>query len=237
MIPKLTTEEFIKKAKEKHGDKYNYSKVEYIKNNINVTIICNTHGDFEQMPGNHLTGSGCNLCGYVTGSSKQSSNTEQFVEKAKKVHGDKYDYNLVKYTTCKNKVAIICEKHGQFCQMPSLHLSGSGCYFCGNESHWKRSDYAKKAKGRVCIFYIIRCFNENESFYKIGITMNSVKYRHKKNKMPYMYEIISEVYGEASQIWDLELSEKRKLKEFNYQPKIKFPGAKTECFTQYKIEN
>ena len=67
--------------------------------------------------------------------------------------------------------------------------------------------------------------------------MNSVKYRYRKNKMPYMYEIISEVYGEASQIWNLELSEKRKLKRFNYQPKIKFPGAKTECFTQYKIEN
>lgn len=47
-----------------------------------------------------------------------------------------------------------------------------------------------------------------------------------------MYEVISEVLGNAEDIWDLELSEKRRLKEHNYQPLIKFAGSKTECFTK-----
>ena len=82
-------------------------------------------------------------------------------------------------------------------------------------------------------FYIIRCFNKEESFYKIGITFQKIHHRYSTSKrMPYMYEVISEVLGNAEDIWDLELSEKRRLKEHNYQPLIKFAGSKTECFTK-----
>lgn len=61
--------------------------------------------------------------------------------------------------------------------------------------------------------------------------MNTVSNRYNTNKkMPYNYEIIREVYGDASYIWDLEISEKRRLKDSNYQPIVKFAGSKTECF-------
>ncbi len=83
----LTTEEFIKKAKEIHGDKYDYSKVEYTSTNDKVCIICPEHGEFWQRPHNHLKGQGCPKC-----SGKFKTDTEYFIEKAKKIHGEKHVY-------------------------------------------------------------------------------------------------------------------------------------------------
>jgi hypothetical protein len=146
-----------------------------------------------------------------------------------------YNYSNTEYIDINTSLTITCPIHGDFEQRPADHLSGHGCSKCGNESHWKRSDYIKKAKGKICTFYTLKCFNENEEFYKVGITMNTIKARYRHTKlMPYNYEIISEIYGEAGEIWDMEVEEKRKLKEFHYLPKIEFGGHKTECFTQYK---
>ena len=91
-MKKVTTEDFIKKAREIHGDKYDYSKVEYIKRNQKVCIICPVHGEFWQIPGNHLCGNGCSEC-----SGKKKSNTEDFIKKAREIHGDRYDYSKVNY--------------------------------------------------------------------------------------------------------------------------------------------
>ena len=55
-------EEFIKRANEKHGDKYNYSKVDYVNNQAKVCIICPEHGEFWQTPNSHLNGVGCPKC-------------------------------------------------------------------------------------------------------------------------------------------------------------------------------
>ena len=62
MPKKLTTEEFISKAKEVHGNKYDYSKVEYVNNHTKVCIICPKHGEFWQTPNHHLLGHGCSKC-------------------------------------------------------------------------------------------------------------------------------------------------------------------------------
>lgn len=123
---KLTTEEFIKKAKEVHGDKYDYSKVEYKNNKTPVTIICPEHGEFKQAPSNHLNGHGCKKC--ATETSKLTK--ELFVERAKLVHGDKYDYSKVKYSGSQSKICIICPEHGKFQQRATDHLMGHGCPIC-----------------------------------------------------------------------------------------------------------
>ena len=77
MSQKLTTEEFIKRAREVHGDKYDYSKVKYVNSVTEVCIICKEHGDFWQKPRYHLCGNGCPVCG---GTKKSSSSI--FVERA-----------------------------------------------------------------------------------------------------------------------------------------------------------
>ena len=127
---KSNTEEFIKKAKKIHGDKYDYSKVEYVNNHTKVCIICPIHGEFWQTPNSHLNGNGCFDCSYIERGNKRSSSTEEFIEKARKIHGDKYDYSKVEYVNAWTKVCIICPKHGEFWQTPHQHLSGYGCSKC-----------------------------------------------------------------------------------------------------------
>ena len=90
-MAKLTTEEFIKKAKAVHGDKYDYSKVEYVTNRTKVCIVCPEHGEFLQRPSDHINGHECPQCGKEKNKKSRSKNIAQFVEEARKVHGDKYD--------------------------------------------------------------------------------------------------------------------------------------------------
>ena len=130
---KLTTEEFIKKAKEVHGDKYDYSKVEYVNMRTKIKIICPIHGEFEQAAGGHLY-HGCKKC-Y---DEKQSSSAEEFIKKAKEVHGDKYDYSKVEYINMRTKIKIICPIHGEFEQQPRAHLSEQGCPKCKSSSGERR---------------------------------------------------------------------------------------------------
>lgn len=129
MKKRLTTEEFIKKAKCVHGDKYDYSITEYKSYHSKVLILCPVHGVFTQKPSHHLDGSGCPLCSHRS----VKYTTEEYIEKAKKVHGDRYDYSKVSYVNNKEKICIICRKHGEFNQSPLMHLRGNGCPICGRE--------------------------------------------------------------------------------------------------------
>ena len=235
---RFTTEKFIEKAVETHGDKYKYSEVEYKGSNTKVKIFCDIHGQFLQSPDAHLSGNGCIKCGKTNMADKRTKTAEQFVYEANLVHDGRYLYDQVKYKKGVEKIDILCTIHGIFKQTPNNHIKGQGCPKCSNDSCWRRSEYIKKANGRTCTFYTLRCFNENEKFYKVGITMRTIEGRYPSTKlMPYEYEVISEVKGSAGFIWDLELAEKRKLKEFSYQPILQFKGSKTECFTQYNIGN
>ncbi len=129
----LTTEEFISRARRVHGNKYDYALVEYSGTHIPVKIICREHGEFEQTPNNHLAGHGCQTCGKLAAVRARRLNTEQFIAKAKRVHGDKYDYSLVSYERHELPVKIVCSAHGEFEQMPRGHLLGSGCRKCADD--------------------------------------------------------------------------------------------------------
>lgn len=130
MGKKSTKEIFILKSQNKHGDKYDYSKVEYVGNKNKVIIICSKHGEFSQRPNDHLTGYGCKKCQYEKTSKKNKFTNEIFIEKAKQIHGDKFDYSLVKYNGYEDKIIIVCGKHGEFKQSPHAHLCGIGCPSC-----------------------------------------------------------------------------------------------------------
>lgn len=141
---RMTREEFIVKARAVHGDKYDYSKVEYVNNNTNVVIICPEHGEFQQTPHNHLKGKGCWACAGV-----KPLTQEQFIEKAKAVHGEKYDYSETIYERNNRKVKIVCPLHGEFWQVPMTHLKGVGCPACGNVArHATHEEYLCRAETR-----------------------------------------------------------------------------------------
>jgi G:T-mismatch repair DNA endonuclease (very short patch repair protein) len=130
MSKKLTTKEFIKKSNKIHNDKYNYSLTSYVNSKTKVKIICSVHGAFEQVPSDHLSGSGCKICSKIKVRDGKRLTTSQFITKATVVHGNRYDYSLVKYKTSRAKIKIICPIHGTFEQVPHSHLQKRGCYSC-----------------------------------------------------------------------------------------------------------
>lgn len=121
---------FIKDSIKYHSDTYDYSLIEYKDNYTEVKIICKTHGEFKQIPKVHRNGSGCSKCALDKVKNKLKLTTEQFIEKSKQIHGDLYDYSLVKYNNSKSKIEIVCKKHGSFWQKPNGHLTERGCAKC-----------------------------------------------------------------------------------------------------------
>ena len=123
---KITTKIFIEKAQKIHKNEYSYIKSSYTKYHNKLIITCSKHGDFQQSPYVHLRGSGCPLC---YGNEKLT--IKEFIQRAQKIHNDKYDYNLVIYENNKTKIKISCPIHGEFEQTPTRHLCGDGCPKCG----------------------------------------------------------------------------------------------------------
>jgi hypothetical protein len=136
---KRTTEEFIKLAKLKHGDKYDYSLSLYTNKENKVRIICPIHGEFQQAAKSHLKGLGCKFC-----NENIKSTNENFIKKSKIIHGNKYDYSLINYKNVREKVDIICPIHGVFKIRPTNHLSGRGCRKCGNEINFNKKRKTKE---------------------------------------------------------------------------------------------
>lgn len=227
---KTPISDFINKAMLVHGLKYDYSLVNYRTITDKVIIICPTHGEFEQRAHNHMVGGGCNKCAELKFS------TQAFIDKSIIVHGEKYDYSNVVYINNHTKVDITCPTHGSFLQKPNGHLDGKGCNMCRKESmSFKRSSWVRRGGNRVGTFYIIRCFNDTESFYKYGITSRGLKRRYKQRvHMPYNYEIIRLVIStDLAYIFDLENRFGRFKRTDKYHPEIFFNGATHECFSNY----
>jgi len=179
----MDTKTFIEKARKIHGDKYDYSKVEYTNTKTKVCIICPIHGEFWITPHNHIQHRGCKKCGDIMKgkswekrdiSKIKNEALETFIEKARKIHGDKYDYSKVEYTNSVSKVCIICPIHGESWITPRQHLKGCGCNECSKEIlsikrkmgkekfierarkiHGDKYDYSKVeyvgSKSKVCI--------------------------------------------------------------------------------------
>jgi hypothetical protein len=128
MTQKYTSYSFIEKSKIVHGDLYGYSEFEYVDSKTIGKIICKIHGSFDQTPRNHLRGNGCQIC--ANNKRGKSLTKENFVKKAKQIHGSKYDYSLVEYKNENTKIKIICKIHDVFEQRPHNHLTGNGCSDC-----------------------------------------------------------------------------------------------------------
>lgn len=226
MSKNKTHEEFLKQINLKTISYKILGTYEGVKTPI---LIKNKFGKCLMLPDNLLQGK----CPTIKAAINKN---KYFINEAKGVHEDKYTYEKFNYKDAKILSTITCSIHGDFEQTPNNHLRGKGCGRCALEicGGHSKSDFIKSSKGRDCIFYILKLFNENEEFYKIGITSNPITTRFHSTKMPYSYEILQEIKGTAEEIWELELKNKRELKEFSYKPKIKFSGQ-TECFINVNL--
>lgn len=132
-------EEFIKEVFDLWGDVWDLSKVQYIDSVTKIDIGCKTHGFFKITPNNFLNKKGCKKCAIE----QFKSNTDDFIEKSKKIHKDIFDYSKVDYINSITPVTIICKKHGEFTQIPNGHLSGNGCKYCTNSVSKPEQDIAE----------------------------------------------------------------------------------------------
>ena len=136
-----STKSVINEFRKTHGNKYDYSLVNYINSKIKVIIICPKHGRFEQTPDAHIRHQGCIKC-----SGLNKLTTEEFIEKSKIIHNNFYNYSEVNYIIYSKKVKIICPKHGEFIQTPSQHLKGHGCKKCGGNEQLTTKEFIEKSK-------------------------------------------------------------------------------------------
>ena len=157
-VGQSNNERFIRSARAIHGDKFDYSRINYSNNKKQITIVCHTHGEFLQTPDTHLRGGGCKIC-----NGKEVYDTQSFKNKASAIHNYLYDYSKVEYVGSKNIIIIICSIHGSFKQNPHNHLNGKGCPSC---SH--RVSKPEKAW--------IKSFNNPNIVSNITINVNSKKY-------------------------------------------------------------
>tara|TARA_R110002153_G_scaffold120244_1_gene265483 strand:+ start:48 stop:728 length:681 start_codon:yes stop_codon:yes gene_type:complete len=128
-------QKFLSRSKKIHGDKFDYSKVDFIKESLEVTIICPIHGEFQQIARSHVDGRGCKRCSGVGGLT-----TEEVVRRFRETIGDKYDYSKVVYESKDEKVIVICPIHGEFETRYYDHWKGKGgCPEC-------RKDKIRKAR-------------------------------------------------------------------------------------------
>lgn len=233
MSLKLTNTVFEGKAKQIHGDKYEYYLVEYLDSQTKVKIFCREHGVFEQKPNDHLQGRGCKKCGYKNRDVKKLT-TKTFIQKANKIHKEEYDYSEVFYEGSHEKVNIICDIHGSFSQKPNNHLNGQGCPKCAiilrNYYNLTNAEnFKNKFKNEKAIVYLINIFSKEENFYKIGITTTTLHYRFGDLVKYYDYNQVEII---DTNLYDAILLENKILtsKNNNYKPKHKIKGY-TECFS------
>lgn len=194
-MSKQTQEEFIEKAKKVHSDFYDYSKVDYKKSNIPVTIICPIHGEFKKYPANHLSlKSGCQECTKEKMRKRFAYTKDKFIEESKKIHGDYYDYSKVCYYNSKTKVEIICPIHGSFWKTPDKHiLDSAGCKQClyDNGLH----QIGRKSSGRNRLDtkkFIERAKVIHKDIYSYSLT------NYKKSNIS--VSIICPIHGEFHQL-------------------------------------
>ncbi|MCP4344383.1 MAG: hypothetical protein GY795_02530 [Desulfobacterales bacterium] len=178
---KLTNEIFIKRARKVHGKKYSYKEVNYVNGKTKVRIICKIHGCFEQLPSSHFLGSGCPEC---VGMKKLTAS--EFITRAVKKHGSRYDYSEVKYTNRQAAVKIICKKHGCFMQVANNHLKGRGCPECNSKKKLTKKTFVEKA---------IKIHGKKYSYEEVNYVNSKIKVR-----------IICKIHGCFEQVPSFHLS-------------------------------
>ena len=249
-IPSSQLEIFLHEAYMKHGEKFSYDKVVYKDNKTDVIISCPEHGEYNQTPSGHLSGTGCRECGVESSISKSPiSNTEEFIQKAIIKHGNICSYEKSIYAGSKAKLTITCSnsEHGDFDQIPNDHLDGHGCPLCANESEigeWEReiADYVKSIYfGEILCSDRMQISPKELDIYlpefKIGIECNGM-YWHSTDKKNKNYHVLKRKSCKNAgirliSIWEDEWVTKQQqvkdyLRNIVIQPELKHYARKLE---------
>lgn len=188
----MNNDTVIAAFKKVHGDRYDYSKVVYVKYRSKVIIGCSVHGWFNQTPSLHKSGSGCLECSFINGGNLRRVGYNETIRLFKEVHGNKYDYSKVIYDGVNRKVTIGCPIHGWFEQVPASHKKGFGCMKCG-------TDITVNCNKISIDEFIVRANKKHKSKFDYSLV-------RLKNKDKEKVKIICPYHGIFSQRTDQHLS-------------------------------
>lgn len=214
-----TTSQFIAEAQVVHGAYYKYYNTMYKNAATKITITCPKHGDFDQNPGNHLRGSGCSKCGKKKMAARQRDSMESFIEKAREVHGERYQY-LHPYNTARTPTTITCPDHGGFEQLPTNHLKGSGCPSCNGGVF---------SPSRPTILYYLS-INDGTA-YKIGITAKTVAARFTPADNLKIEVVKTWHFDNGRTAYETEQMFIKRFSDYRYQGDNLLGSGNTELFT------
>lgn len=214
-----STTKFKQSAYRVHGDKFEYTRVNYVTARQKVEIYCKEHGGyFWQTPTGHLGGKGCRQCA----DKANTKTTAEFIAASIRIHGDKYCYTNTVYTQNKNKILIHCNScNREFEQVASSHLRGKGCIYCGS---------AGFNPGKPGILYYFKVTDGINTAWKIGITNKSVKFRYSSQEYCRMSGIVTKLFDLGQDAYDEEQRILKQYKQYKYTgPKLLVSGN-TELF-------
>lgn len=214
--------------------KINWNEYDTAYNKIN--ICCKYHGNIKMRPYDLYYGYNCRKCGLEEMSRKLSTKREEYLTEINKIHNNKYKYDLPEYFSIMSKINVFCKEHGKFTPIANNHKVGSICPICSKKSSiinggFSRTEWVKMCKDRNkdSFLYIIKGFDEKETFIKVGITTRNIKYRLFNSSFPYKYEVLRIKKLESTRCWNLEKALIRRYKNIKYIPLKDFKG-KQECF-------
>jgi hypothetical protein len=218
-----STKEFVSKLRDVHGSRYSYKNVVFQGVQKSITVGCRLHGAFEQRASSHLSGQGCPMCANESRKTKNTLELETFLKKARKAHGDLYDYSKVVYVHSNKKVKIVCKKHGVFEQTPANHINQrNGCHFCGVEKSKQPSGLEKAVAKWVAKHTPVERNNRTQLSPKeidvwcpeklVGIEVHG-SYWHREDSKGSKYHYEKALMAKRKgltllQFWDWELHEK-----------------------------
>lgn len=230
---RFNTELFISESKKIHGDRYDYSKTNYVNSKTRVLIKCSKHGDFIQLPYEHLKGSNCKRC------SATNWNEEKFIIESKRIHKNFYSYENCEFTIRNSHVFVTCPIHGRFKASAHSHLKGFGCRECAKKTWTGQSkehyvNLCNKKYNGMSFLYFVKIKNNLDNIYKIGISAVGVKGRF-RGKDCDIDKIILQILLPASDAWDIE---KLIVDEFScFSTKTKYlRSGNTECFVNPNLD-
>lgn len=198
----LTTESFIEKYRDKFGDVYDTSLVDYKDSESEVTMICPKHGEFRKTPHALMRGEGCPKCGRESSIDGHRLSREEVIRRANEVHGFKYNYEKYNGEKLSDEVTIICPIHGEFRQTMRKHLMGSGCRECAYE---KLRELQRKPLERI----IRECEEVHDHKYRYILDfeyVNNKSYLHAVCPIhgDFMQEINAHLKGQGCQKCGIE---------------------------------
>lgn len=198
-------DKLVSDLKETHGNKYDYSKIGFVRMNSKITVTCPTHGDFKITANHHYyRKQGCAECENLakktrivnyrglSAASKIRNTGVDFFKNCADSHNGKYTYPDQEYKGAKTKITAICPEHGEFEQSAWKHLSGKGCKKCGAYTPQWESDVLGFVKSfgfeatvdqRILDGKEIDVYIESK---KIGIELNGLHW-HSERKRPVKY--------------------------------------------------